>query len=478
MKTLLIVDDEEINRVTLENGFSDSYKVIQAGDGYEAVGILKKCSHVDAILLDLNMPVVDGLKVLQILSEHNVTSKIPVFIVTAEASDETLDKVFALGVVDVIIKPYKMKILQKRVESQIAFFEQKKELEAKVAAQSEDYKRYGFRFIETMADMVEYRSKDNGLHVKRVRGFTKILMDALVEEYPEYDYLKNDIENITFAACLHDIGKYAIPDYVLTKTTPFTRDEIAVMQTHTVRGYEQIVMMQDFMTPELYKYCLDVVRHHHERYDGQGYPDKLKGEEISIWSQAVGLADAYDALTNDRCYQKAYDHDTAVQMIMNGECGGQFNPKLLNVFRKNTLLFDSYRIALQKRLPNSKKRILVIDDSEIDREVIAGILKKEYEVIVVENARIGLELLNDSRQCFDAILVDVNMPIIDGFKTVEFLGRRFVKNVPVILMSSETNNTHYQVRGATLGTSGFIGKPFDTDLILDRFHELFEILKN
>lgn len=477
MKTLLIVDDEEINRIALENGFTDSYKVIQAGDGYEAVGILKKCSHVDAILLDLNMPVVDGFKVLQVLYEHKVTSKIPVFIVTAEASDETLDKVFALGVVDVILKPYNMKILQKRVESQIDFFEQKQNLEEKVSAQTNEFKRYGFRFIEAMADMVEYRSKDNGLHVKRVRGYTKILMDALVEEYAEYANLKDDIENITFAACLHDVGKNAIPDYVLTKRGRFTRDEMAVMQTHTVRGYEQIVMMQDFMTPELYKYSLDVVRHHHERYDGQGYPDKLKGDEISIWAQAVGLADAYDALTNERDYGKIYNHETAVQMIINGECGGQFNPKLLTIFKKNALLINSYRLALQKHLPNSKKRILVIDDSEIDREIIAGILRKEYEVIVVENARIGLELLNDSRQCFDAILVDVNMPHIDGFKTVEFLGRRFVKNVPVILMSSEANNTHYQVRAANLGTSGFFTKPFDSDAILKKFHSLFDAVK-
>lgn len=473
MKKLLIADDLEANRAILAEGFQDDYEIVQAKNGEETISLLQSsCCGYAALLLDLNMPVINGFDVLKKMKDLNLINKVPVFVVTADTDDESLKKVFDLGAVDVIQKPFNLTLLKKRVENLVELFNQRNNLESIVDQKIQELQRYGNRLVEAMADMVEFRSKESGLHVKRVRGFTKILMDALVKTKKEYAYLEKEVENIAFAACLHDVGKNAIPDYILNKPDKLSDSEYAMMKTHTNRGFEQIISMKDIMEPTLYNYSLDIARHHHERYDGNGYPDNLQGDAISIWSQVVGIADVYDALTSDRCYKKALSHEDAVDMILNGKCG-VFGPEVLQVFKDNLDVCNKFRLSVQSNSGSDKPRILVIDDSPVDREIIASLLDKKYEVIPVENARIGLDLINDNRIIFDGAIIDINMPGIDGFKTIEFLGERVLQTMPVALMSSDFDQEQKE-KADNLGVSDFIQKPFDSNSVFAKLKSMLE----
>ena len=333
MKTLLIADDEEINRVVLQTGFSGIYNSILAENGHEAIMALSSDEHIDAVLLDLNMPDTDGFEVLKFMTRTRQIHTIPVFVVTATEDSSEIQRAFNNGAVDVVTKPFNIQILKRRIENILELFNQRNNLEEIVAEKIKESKQQNYRLVEIMANMVEFRSKESGEHVKRVREYTKIILDQLADDCSEFHYLKQDIEIISFAACLHDIGKNSIPDSILGKPGKLTPEEFEQMKTHTVLGFNQLTKMKDIMDPNLYKYSRDIVRHHHERIDGKGYPDKLEGNNIPIWAQVVGIADVYDALTTERCYKKAYDHDTSVIMILNGECG-KFDQRVIDAFTK------------------------------------------------------------------------------------------------------------------------------------------------
>lgn len=466
MQTIMIVDDEEINRVTLEAGFADLYETIRAADGVEAVRYLNSGIQIDAILLDLNMPALNGFDVLSFMNKTGSITKIPVFVVTGTNNPAILNTAFNLGAVDVVEKPYNIQVLRRRLVNIIELFRQRRNFAAIVEEQLAGSKAQNKKLVQAMADMVEFRCKESGVHVKNICAFTRILMSALIKEDEQYRYLKDDIEAISFAACLHDIGKNAIPDFVLSKKGLLTEQEFALLQTHTIRGYEQIIAFKDILEPTLYNYSLDIVRHHHERYDGKGYPDGLEGDKITIWSQIVGVSDAYNALTGERCYQEAYDHDTAVKMILNGDCG-TFSPQILDLFIRHADTLNNMRLSIANNSVGARRKVLIIDDSEIDRQLLQSILETEFDVISVDNARDGLNLVNDPRQIFNCILVDLMMPEIDGFKTVELLGKRYIKHVPTVLMSADANQ-EFIIKAADLGVSAYIKKPFDSELVIKK----------
>jgi len=353
MKKVLIIDDDEINRSILHEGLSDLFTVIEAVDGQEGLDLVFASNDISAVLLDLNMPRLNGYEVLRKLKTTEKLKYFPVFIITASSDTDRQLEAYDLGAYDILSKPYNIKFLRRRITNSIELYEQRSNLQQLVDEKTAELVRQNNRLVEAMADMVEFRNNESGLHVQRVKGYTKILMEALIKEYPEFNHLKPDIERISFAACLHDLGKIQIPDSILTKPGPLTQEEKALMQSHTERGYEQLKALQDIIEPCLLSYCLDISRHHHERYDGEGYPDKLSGENISIWSQVVALADVYDALTNERIYKQAYDHDTACKMIFNGECG-QFNPKVMKVFETYKHQCNKYRIQMQNEGPINK----------------------------------------------------------------------------------------------------------------------------
>lgn len=185
--------------------------------------------------------------------------------------------------------------------------------------------------IELLSELIEFRDCESGEHVKRICVITDILLRKAGELYPEYRLEDSRREKIVTSAMLHDIGKIAIPDNILGKPGRLTESEFELMKQHTVRGWTILGSLSGLMDEELYSYCRDICRHHHERWDGKGYPDGLSGDGITLWAQVASVADVYDALTSKRVYKSAFSHEKAVKMITGGECGC-FNPKIMEAF--------------------------------------------------------------------------------------------------------------------------------------------------
>ena len=334
--TLLIVDDDEINREILEHIFSPHYAVRQAENGRTGLeAILSQAGELCAVLLDVVMPEMDGIQVLRRLRERKLTARIPVFLITAEASDSVMQEAYRLGVMDVISKPVIPYVVLRRVQSVVELFQARRRLssvvqfqQADLLAQAQKIIQLNQGMIETLATAIEFRSEESGDHVRRIHDITRHLLahtplgDGMTEE---------QIEQIALAAILHDVGKIAVPDAILNKPGRLTAEEFEVMKTHTVRGAELLGRIPQLRESGAYQYACDIARHHHERWDGRGYPDGLRGEEISLWAQVVSLADVYDALSCKRVYKDAFPRERVVQMIREGECG-VFNPRLLECF--------------------------------------------------------------------------------------------------------------------------------------------------
>lgn len=331
-KTILIVDDVEINRVILAEIFRDNYNIVEACNGVQAIEIIHSGMRICAVLLDLIMPGRNGLDVLREMNRTGSIKKIPVFLVTAADSEEMLLEGYELGASDVIRKPYMAQFLKCRVNHVVELYEHRNELEHIVEKQMQRLNDMNQSVVESLAAVIEFRDCESGEHVKRICRLTKILMQEVSNTYPEYYLPKEEIDKIATSSVLHDIGKISIPDRILNKPGRLTKEEFEIMKQHTVKGCEILQGMPNIMDNDVYNYSYDICRHHHERWDGRGYPDGLVGDDISIWSQVVSIADVYDALTSARVYKDAYSRDVAVRMIMDGECGA-FNPKIRKVFK-------------------------------------------------------------------------------------------------------------------------------------------------
>ncbi|MDO4165952.1 MAG: response regulator [Eubacteriales bacterium] len=330
-KTILIVDDVEINRAILSEIFKSDYNIMEAEGGEQAIKLLEDNQHIAAVLLDLIMPGINGLDVLKAMNHNGQIKKIPVFLITAVNNQDMLLEGYNLGAVDVITKPFMAHFLQCRVKNIIELYGHRNELEQMVAEQVKRLNEVNQSMVETLATLIEFRDCESGEHVKRICGLTKILMTEVSDRYPEYHLPQSEIDKIVASSILHDVGKISIPDRILNKPGRLTKEEFDIMKEHTTRGCDILQKIPNIMDEGLYNYSYDICRHHHERWDGGGYPDGLKGDDITIWSQVVAVADVYDALTSERVYKKAFSKETAVEMIKNGECGS-FNPKVLKVF--------------------------------------------------------------------------------------------------------------------------------------------------
>ena len=344
---ILIVDDVDMNREMLAEILED-YETLEASNGAQALGMIKdNYEELALVLLDLVMPVFDGYRVLDVLKEEGKLEHLPVIIITGEDSVISERKCFELGASDFIRKPFDEILVKHRVKNVAQLYEYKKGLEKKIEVQtsqlknqykllqgaSEILKKNNRRIIEALGTIVEYRNLESGEHVKRVMGYTRILAERMMEDYPEYQLTPAYIDTICAASALHDIGKIAIPDSILLKPGRLTKDEFDYMKSHTIRGCEILKSLEDAWDEQYSRCSYEICRWHHERYDGKGYPDGLKGDEIPISAQLVSLADVYDALINERCYKEAYSKEKAFMMIVTGECG-VFSPKLMQAFRK------------------------------------------------------------------------------------------------------------------------------------------------
>lgn len=345
--TILVVDDIEMNRDMLRMILESDYSVMEAENGKQALDIImREKDHLSAILLDLIMPEVDGFGVMQQLKDREIMGKIPVLVISGDTSIEVENRCFDFGVSDFIAKPFNNFIIKQRVKNVVGFFEYKNELEAKVEEQTgvlrkayrtlrmqtDQLKRRNEEIIDMLGTVVEYRNLESGEHIQRVKGYTRILAERAMKEYPEYGLTQEVIDTIVAASALHDVGKITIPDKILLKPGRLTKDEFEYMKSHTIRGCELLDAIKNNWSGKSMEASYEICRHYHERYDGKGYPDGLAGEDIPLSAQLVSIADVYDALVNERCYKDAYSTQEAFRMIVNGECG-VFSPKLMEVFR-------------------------------------------------------------------------------------------------------------------------------------------------
>lgn len=345
---VLVVDDVELNRDLLQSILEEDYIIETAEDGERALELLQTMNNeISVMLLDLQMPKKDGFAVLEEMKKQGWIERIPVLVISGENSVTIENKCFEQGVSDFIHKPFEPSIVRNRVKNVVDLFLYKNQLEEKVEKQTEALRKQ-FRILQIQADklkesniriidilgmVVEFRNLESGEHIKRVKGFTEILANQLMKDYPEYGLTERQIGIIVSASSLHDIGKIAIPDNILLKPGRLTREEFEYMKSHTTRGCDILNNIQGIWEEDYRKVCYDICRHHHERYDGKGYPDSLKGEEIPVSAQIVSIADVYDALVCERVYKDAYPKDKAFHMIVTGECG-VFSPKLLECFRR------------------------------------------------------------------------------------------------------------------------------------------------
>ncbi|MDE5950550.1 MAG: HD domain-containing protein, partial [Acetatifactor sp.] len=305
---------------------------------------------------DLMMPVEDGFAVLEVMQERGWSEKIPVLIISGETSVNAERKCFDYHISDFIRKPFDNALVKKRVRNVVSLYQYQRDLEDKVQAQTktlreqnkllqlqaDKLRKSNTNIIEILGTVVEYRDFESGEHINRVKGYTRILAERLAVEYPEYGLDQEEIEVIVSASALHDVGKIAIPDNILLKPGRLTDEEFACMKTHTTRGGEILQNIRNAWDEEYGKISYQICRHHHEKFDGRGYPDGLVGDEIPIAAQIVSIADVYDALVNERVYKDAFPKEEAFRMIMNGECG-KFNPKLLECFRIERKAFEELK---------------------------------------------------------------------------------------------------------------------------------------
>lgn len=338
-KHILIVDDEEVNREILKEMFrGDKYELTEAVNGEEAVSRLKEKSDFDLVLLDIVMPIMNGFGVLQFMHEQEMLDEVPVILITSEDALDSEDQAYSYGVADVIHKPFYPHIVKRRSKNIIELYQNKrdmeqrlKEQEAELIAKDKKIRENNEFMIETLSSVVEARSAETGEHTRRIKYFTRIMLKYLMKYFPKYGITQDQIDEISRASALHDIGKIGIADAILLKPGRLTPEEFEIMKTHTTIGCDILEKSYKDKNSDFYNYAYNICRHHHERWDGKGYPDKLVGDEIPIYTQVVAIADVYDALVSPRVYKSAYANNIAYDMIMNGECG-QFSPDVLECF--------------------------------------------------------------------------------------------------------------------------------------------------
>ena len=333
---ILIVDDSEFNRDMLKEILRETYNYLEAENGNQAIQIMGENPGIDLMLLDINMPQMNGFEVLKWMNQSRCIDETPVIMISSEDAVDTMRKAYELGITDYITRPFDSVIVKKRVQNTLGLYMNQKHLINVVYDQVYEKEENNDIMIRIMSNILGSRNSESREHILHIKTATEMMLRQLVKVTDAYPLTEADIALITTASSLHDIGKIRIPEEILNKPGRLTDEEFKIMKKHSELGAAIIKDMDFPQDHRLVHTAWEICRWHHERWDGKGYPDGLKGEEIPISAQVVSIVDVYDALTSERCYKKAFDHDTAIQMILDGQCG-QFNPILLMCLKELSL---------------------------------------------------------------------------------------------------------------------------------------------
>ena len=428
---ILIVDDAGFNRDILKEILGETYSYLESENGNQAIQIMEENPEIDLMLLDINMPQMNGFEVLEWMNRFQWIDETPVIMISSEESVDTMRKAYEMGITDYITRPFDSIIVKKRVQNTLALYAKQKRLVDVVVDQVYEKEENSSIMIGILSNVLGFRNSESSEHILHIRTATEMMLRKLVKTTDVYHLTETDIAMITTASSLHDIGKIGIPEEILNKPGRLTDEEFKIMKTHSEIGASLIRDMRFPESKPLVRTAWEICRWHHERWDGKGYPDGLKGEEIPISAQVVSIVDVYDALTSERCYKKAFDHDTAVKMILEGQCG-QFNPVLLKCLKELSLQFSkmftngtddnkqyyeaqrlSDEILKEKSLPrkNYSQRVIKLMQEKIEFfKMDSGKISIEYNAI---SGR--LIIINGNRQ----ILCQRDDPKFDIFKLFE-----------------------------------------------------------
>ena len=382
-KRILIADDSEMNREILIEMLGDEYDILEAGDGDEAVKLLKEWGmNIDLMLLDIVMPRMDGFEVLSVMNREGWINDIPVMIISSETMPDLVERAYEMGAVDFIFRPFDQAIVHRRTINTILLYAKQRKLADMVAEQIYEKEKQSGLMIDILSHIVEFRNGESGLHVRNVHVLTDLMLHRLQRTTDQYPLTEEQMSIIATASALHDIGKIAIPGEIINKPGRLTDEEFAIMKTHAPIGADMLSSLTAYQDEPLVRTGYEIARWHHERWDGRGYPDGLKGDEIPIGAQIVALADVYDALTSERVYKKAFSHEKAIEMILDGQCGA-FNPLIMDCLRD-----------LAGELPELLREASQAEGSARDLRVIADEVQRREELSASKRT---LEMLEHER---------------------------------------------------------------------------------
>lgn len=353
---VLIVDDSEMNREILREMLKDDYDILEAASGEDGLEAIRQHGElISLVLLDIMMPGINGFEVLSQMSRDGIIDDIPVIMISSEDRQEAVLNAYELGASDYISRPFDIRVVRHRVSNIMHLYAKQRRLSSLLSQQFYERERESRMLVDIMASSMELRNGESGLHVLHIRNLTEILLERLVQKTDKYELTGARRSTIAMASTLHDIGKMAIPDAILNKPGRLTAEEFEVMKTHAAIGAQMLENLNQYKDDALMQTAKAICHYHHERWDGRGYPEGLKGDQIPIEAQVVSVADVYDALTSERVYKKAIPHEKAMRMIADGECGA-FNPLLMECLVD---VGDRIRDDIGRELPPPLKAAVV-----------------------------------------------------------------------------------------------------------------------
>lgn len=399
---ILVVDDSEMNCLILKEILTGEFDIIEAHDGIEALEQLhKNAEKLSLVLLDIVMPRMDGFEVLAAMNKHRWIERLPVIMISGETDSSYVRRAYELGAADYISRPFDEIIILRRMENVISLYDRQKKLAALAVDQIYEREKSSRLMINVLSNVMEQRNGESGRHVVRISQITEILAKSLLQCADRYPMTHKDISILSAAATIHDIGKIVVPEEILNKPGKLTPEEFEIMKEHSALGAQMLANIPFCQDEPLVKRGYEICRWHHERWDGRGYPDGLKGDAIPISAQIVSLADVYDALTSERIYKKAVSHAEAIRMIASGECGC-FNPLLLE-----SLLSIQDRLEAELSAAAMEKQ----DEREIAKAVEDALL--QYDLLPKSDSTLQmLEYERTKLQFYNSISEDIQFEYI------------------------------------------------------------------